>query len=217
MTLAEFKKLVDMKLRGDVKVDELKTDGTFLLVLGMAYERVLSSPVTLYEYMEIDYRSFKTYKQIDKKYFVRTFNAPVEDTDSMDFENPKLLNALVYTCASLLAFEYRNQVRLGNMAIRELSGYELDCYGSEDYTIEDSLKFLGLYKPYEMDYSMEDPYVWNEDFLIQLDVYLMDTTQYIDPSYMRFINDFISFQDVNLQTRFDLVSMDNAMQERANA
>ncbi|WP_294966877.1 hypothetical protein [Sulfurimonas sp.] len=214
MTLAEFKKLISLNLRGDVKVDELIADGTFRLVLGMAYERVLSSPITLYEYMEIDYRTFKTYKRIDKKYFVRTFNAPLADEDSMDFVNPKLLNALVYTCTSLLSFDYKTQVRFWNMALRELSEYELDCYNSEAKTIEDSLKSLGFYKPYNIDDSLvTDRFVWEESFLKILGLYLIDQTVELDSSYRKFVDDFMKYQDDEL-SRDDLIELDKLMIRR---
>ena len=223
MNYEAFLQRLKVSTRGDIKlpdVEELKS-----LVEETAAD--ISRAVTPLEMIEIDHRNFGIEYHIDKRRFVRKFNAQKNENDVVDFLDESLLKALIYGVAKKRAHS-EFYAKYNKFYLQNLCEYELNNFNENSYNLTEALRIKGWLKPYKIDYALDPYYSWDENFIKRLDYYMANIVygqidNYEHPEkflnsdelgYRKFIYLFIAYQNGEHTDREDLRALDRLMSKK---
>lgn len=223
MNYEAFLQRLKVSVRGDIKLpdfEELKS-----LVEETAAD--ISRAVTPLEMIEIDHRNFGIEYHIDKRRFVRKFNAQKNENDVVDFLDESLLKALIYGVAKKRAHS-EFYAKYNKFYLQNLCEYELNNFNENSYNLTEALRIKGWLKPYKIDYALDPYYSWDENFIKRLDYYMANIVygqidNYEHPEkflnsdelgYRKFIYLFIAYQNGEHTDREDLRALDRLMSKK---
>ncbi|OJJ28085.1 hypothetical protein [Campylobacter concisus] len=223
MNYEAFLQRLKVSTRGDIKLpdfEELKS-----LVEETAAD--ISRAVTPLEMIEIDHRNFGIEYHIDKRRFVRKFNAQKNENDVVDFLDESLLKALIYGVAKKRAHS-EFYAKYNKFYLQNLCEYELNNFNENSYNLTEALRIKGWLKPYKIDYALDPYYSWDENFIKRLDYYMANIVygqidNYEHPEkflnsdelgYRKFIYLFIAYQNGEHTDREDLRALDRLMSKK---
>ena len=223
MNYEAFLQRLKVSARGDIKLPDFKE----LKSLAEETAAEISRAVTPLEMIEIDHRNFDVEYHIDKRRFVRKFNAPKNEKDVVDFLDESLLNALVYGVAKKRA-RAEFYAKYHKFYLQNLCEYELNNFDERAYDLTEALRVKGYLKPYKIDYVLDPYYSWDENFIKRLDYYMANIVYGVNDDlrhpekilnsdelgYRKFIYLFIAYQNGEHTDREDLRALDRLMSKK---
>ena len=135
MNYEAFLQRLKVSARGDIKLPDFEE----LKSLAEETAAEISRAVTPLEMIEIDHRNFDVEYHIDKRRFVRKFNAPKNEKDVVDFLDESLLKALVYGVAKKRAHA-EFYAKYHKFYLQNLCEYELNNFDERAYDLTEALR-----------------------------------------------------------------------------
>lgn len=190
MRFEEFKKRYTLATRGDIAIN----DDELRFLLKPCINEIVRQ-ITPLELIEIDHRNFEVDYFIDNKYFVRKVQIPQNDNDLIGFADEALLEALIYSLAYKRGFDMNLKQQYRREYLKNLNQYELNNFNENSYDLDTALALKGWAKPYEINYALDEFYVWDSEFIDNLDFYMANVPSIKNLSYAKFIYLFIDYQN----------------------
>ena len=170
--------------------------------------------ITVLEKIETDDRNISVDYYLSKKYFVAKFRPPLAQTDEIDYEDESLLAALGYGIAAARAGDDKDRFKFNKLYLAALCEYETSNFDDVSCDLESALGAKGYAKPYEIGSEVGTYFIWDEEFLNNLDFYMADRVRCKGLSCRKFIYKFMDFQNGKYQDRADLRDLDRVMRAR---
>ncbi|MFC2344574.1 hypothetical protein [Campylobacter sp.] len=210
MTFLEFKNLYEINTRRGVKICG---DDEFRLLMARTAAKIHRA-ITVLEKIETDDRNISVDYYLSKKYFVAKFRPPLAQTDEIDYEDESLLAALGYGIAAARAGDDKDRFKFNKLYLAALCEYETSNFDDVSCDLESALGAKGYAKPYEIGSEVGTYFIWDEEFLNNLDFYMADRVKCKGLSCRKFIYKFMDFQNGKYQDRADLRDLDRVMRAR---
>lgn len=176
----------------------------------MQSARNILSSYEILDYIEIDRKGFNNLRDINDIFFIKDFEIK---NDEIKFDDFNVLSALLYNVAKEISIEDKDGLQI--KYFKNIGMYQMAKFLPKLDTLEKVLTHWGYAKPYSINYAINPYYLWDENFLNNLDTYMSDTPKRRGLGYERFIELFILFQNKEI-FRNDLDNLDKTMSSRKN-